>query len=160
MLPGRLTTRSEDETEALGALLSDCASPGISFLLDGPVGAGKTVFARGFVRARLAEYGIVEDVPSPTYNLVQTYLAGNVEIWHVDLYRLNGPGEILDLGLEDAFLSAICLVEWPDRLQWHVPRQHAKLTFEPSSNGSHVEIAIETTSTNLLEMLHSMDLNK
>jgi len=59
---------------------------------------------------------IPEDVPSPTFTLVQTYDTRIGEIWHADLYRLTGPDEVIELGLEDAFETAVCLIEWPDRL--------------------------------------------
>ena len=70
-------------------------------LLEGPIGAGKTAFARALIAARLAAAGApAEDIPSPTFTLVQTYLAGPLEIWHADLYRLSHPDEAAELGLE------------------------------------------------------------
>lgn len=107
---------SPDETEALARRLAPRLGPGDTLLLEGPIGAGKTHFARALVRARLAAVGRDEDVPSPTFTLVQTYEAGGVEIWHADLYRLDGPEDVPELGLDEAFGRAICLVEWPDRL--------------------------------------------
>lgn len=107
-----------DATAALGQRLAALLQPGDTVLLEGPIGAGKSHLARALIRARL---GRMEDVPSPTFTLVQTYDAGEVEIWHADLYRLTHPDEVLELGLDEAFSTAICLVEWPDRLGAHVP---------------------------------------
>lgn len=95
--------------EALGAGLR----PGDTVLLEGGIGAGKTFFARHLIQSLLL---VPEDVPSPTYTLVQVYDAAPGEIWHCDLYRLSDPSQCIELGLEDAFDTAICLVEWPDRL--------------------------------------------
>jgi tRNA threonylcarbamoyladenosine biosynthesis protein TsaE len=86
-------------------------------LLTGPVGAGKTTLARALIGALMARAGApAEEVPSPSYTLVQTYCAGGTEIWHADLYRLGDAGELAELGLEEAFASAIAIVEWADRL--------------------------------------------
>jgi tRNA threonylcarbamoyladenosine biosynthesis protein TsaE len=82
-------------------------------LLSGDIGAGKTHFARCVIQALLP---MPEDVPSPTYTIVQTYPGPECEIWHLDLYRLVGPNEVFELGLVDVFETAICLIEWPDRL--------------------------------------------
>lgn len=82
-------------------------------LLAGDVGTGKTHFARCLILACLDQ---PEDVPSPTYTLVQSYPTPQGEIWHADLYRLSNPDEIEELGLQQAFTDAICLIEWPDRL--------------------------------------------
>ncbi|MEE2860235.1 MAG: tRNA (adenosine(37)-N6)-threonylcarbamoyltransferase complex ATPase subunit type 1 TsaE [Pseudomonadota bacterium] len=102
-------------TAALARMLAADLSPGRTVLLDGPVGAGKTHFARAFIRARQGD--AAEDVPSPTFTLVQTYDDPlGTEIWHADLYRLTDPSELSELGLDDAMSDSICLIEWPDRL--------------------------------------------
>lgn len=108
----------EAATAALGARLAAVARAGDVILLSGPIGAGKSHLARAFIRARL---GRDEDVPSPTFTLVQTYGPPEDEIFHADLYRLTHPDEVWELGLDDAFSRAICLVEWPDRLGAHLP---------------------------------------
>ncbi|MDO5647099.1 tRNA (adenosine(37)-N6)-threonylcarbamoyltransferase complex ATPase subunit type 1 TsaE [Paracoccus sp. (in: a-proteobacteria)] len=112
-----MTTLIADETltAAFARMLAAVAHPPMVLLLDGPVGAGKTHFARAFIRARQGD--AAEDVPSPTFTLVQTYddPMGS-EIWHADLYRLTDPSELAELGLEQAFEDSICLIEWPDRL--------------------------------------------
>jgi tRNA threonylcarbamoyladenosine biosynthesis protein TsaE len=102
-----------DTTAGFAATLAPLLRGGDVILLEGPVGAGKTHFARSLIHARL---GQAEDVPSPTFTLVQTYDTPGAEVWHADLYRLTSVHEIEELGLTDAFDSAICLVEWPDRL--------------------------------------------
>jgi tRNA threonylcarbamoyladenosine biosynthesis protein TsaE len=107
-----------DATEALGRRLAALARPRDVILLDGQIGAGKSSLARALIRAKL---GPLEEVPSPTFTLVQVYEADGIEIWHSDLYRLTHPDEVWELGLDDAFQKAICLVEWPDRLGDHVP---------------------------------------
>lgn len=116
--PGQMTLCLSDAeaTSRLAARIAPLLAPGDVLLFEGPIGAGKTHFCRSLIQARLAAEGRTEDVPSPTFTLVQTYLAGQVEIWHADLYRLSHPDEIAELGLEQAFGEAICLVEWPDRL--------------------------------------------
>jgi tRNA threonylcarbamoyladenosine biosynthesis protein TsaE len=121
-----------EATEALGARLAARARPGDVILLEGPIGAGKSCLARAFIRTRL---GREEEVPSPTFTLVQVYEAEGVEIWHADLYRLTHPDEVWELGLDDAFSTAICLVEWPDRLGAHVPPDALHLKLEAAGEG-------------------------
>ena len=127
------TTRSPDETGALARMIGAGLRPGSVILLDGPVGAGKTHFARALIQSLLA---VPEDVPSPTFTLVQTYDGQGGEIWHADLYRLTAPDEVIELGLEDAFETAICLVEWPDRLGDLAPADALTLTFSPLDEDS------------------------
>ena len=127
-----LALPTEADTAALGARLAGLAMPGDCFLLEGPIGAGKSHLARAFIRARL---GRLEDVPSPTFTLVQVYEAGAVEVWHADLYRLTHPDEVWELGLDEAFDRAITLVEWPNRLGDHLPLQAMRLRLEPFGEG-------------------------
>jgi tRNA threonylcarbamoyladenosine biosynthesis protein TsaE len=133
-----LALPTEAATEALARRLSGLARPGDVILLDGPIGAGKSCLARAFIRARLGEG---EEVPSPTFTLVQVYddpgarTGGGTEIWHADLYRLTHPDEVGELGLDDAFKTAICLVEWPDRLGQHVPPGALCIRLEHAGEG-------------------------
>lgn len=100
-------------TTAFAACLAPRLLPGDVLLLDGPIGAGKTHFARALIQAILPA---PEDVPSPTFTLVQTYDTARGPLWHADLYRLAHPDDIAELGLVEAMTEAICLVEWPDRM--------------------------------------------
>lgn len=122
--------RSASETAAFARALSPILHPGDTVLLAGGLGAGKTHLARALIQARLLDAGRFEEVPSPTYTLVQTYSDGETELWHTDLYRLFGPDSVAELGLEDAFAHAICLVEWPDRLGSLAPDNALTLQIE------------------------------
>ena len=108
------------------------ARPGDAILLEGPIGAGKSCLARAFIRARL---GADEEVPSPTFTLVQVYDDDGIEIWHADLYRLTHSDEVWELGLDQAFETAICLVEWPDRLGSHLPPDALTVRLEAHGEG-------------------------
>jgi len=105
--------KNQHQTEAVAAALAAAARPGDLFALTGDLGAGKSTFARAFIRAALGDPGA--EVPSPTFTLVQSY-SGPCEIYHTDLYRLEDPDEVYDLGLDEERDSAILLVEWPDRM--------------------------------------------
>jgi len=127
------TLASPEETTALAKALARIASPGLCVLLEGPVGAGKSYFARSAIQTLMAQHGAVEDVPSPTFTLVQTYELGPLDVWHADLYRLTSPDELIELGLEQAFDSALCLIEWPDRLGDLRPHGALDLVLTPDS---------------------------
>lgn len=119
----------ESATAALACALAACARPGDVVALYGNLGAGKTSFARAFVRAFHDRDD--EEVPSPTFTLVQTYHGPRGALWHVDAYRLRDPDEILELGLDDAQPEGILLIEWPERLGPHLPRRRLDLTLSP-----------------------------
>lgn len=108
-----LILSSQDDTVRLAHTLAPHLGAGDVVLLEGSIGAGKSFFARALILLLLTK---PEDIPSPTFTLVQTYGAPKFDIWHCDLYRLTTPYEAQELGLEDAFETALCLVEWPDRL--------------------------------------------
>lgn len=120
---------SADSTAALAASIAPLLLASDTLLLSGEVGSGKTHFARAIIQSRLGAMGAVEDVPSPTFTLVQTYNDGICDIWHADLYRLSNPDEVIELGLPDAFQDAICLVEWPDRLGTLKPKSPLNIEF-------------------------------
>lgn len=121
-----LSSQSPEETAALAVVLAAMLNPGDVLLLEGDIGAGKTHFARALIQSLL---DTPEDVPSPTFTLVQTYETQVSEIWHADLYRLTDPSEVVELGLTDAFDESICLVEWPDRLAELAPVSAVTITF-------------------------------
>lgn len=123
--PLRLTFRSPDETADFARRLGEVLHPGDTILLEGPIGAGKTHLCRALIQS-LSD-GPVE-VPSPTFTLIQTYQTRKFETWHADLYRLGDPGEIAELGLDDAFETHVCLVEWPDRLGNDTPQRALHIT--------------------------------
>src|ERR1043165_7946856 len=110
----------ERATASLAARLAALARPGDVIALNGELGAGKTSFARAFIRARGAD----EDVPSPTFTLAQAYELPDATVWHFDCYRLRDPEEAWELGIEDAFREGISLIEWPERLGTLLPERH------------------------------------
>ena len=124
-------SRSPEDTSRLANMLVAHLKPGCVVLLEGDIGSGKTHFARSLIHSLLEE---PEDVPSPTFTLVQTYQAPEFEIWHTDLYRLSHPDEVFELGLIDAFETAVCLVEWPDRLSDLRPATALSLVFSAGEN--------------------------
>lgn len=128
--PHSVTLYSAEETALLAVRLGAVLRSGDCLLLDGPIGAGKTHFSRHLIQSVLQ---VPEDVPSPTFTLVQTYGTQNGELWHADLYRLSNQDEIEELGLTEAFEAAICLVEWPDRLGSLAPIHALTLKLEPDA---------------------------
>ena len=130
-----LQSASPAETAAFGARLAGRLQPGDVVYLCGALGAGKTTLARGLIATWT---GSDEDVPSPTYTLVQTYDGPAGTLWHIDLYRLDNPDDVLELGLEDS--SALMLIEWPERLGPHAPRDRLEIHIHPRGEARMIEI--------------------
>jgi tRNA threonylcarbamoyladenosine biosynthesis protein TsaE len=124
---------TEKDTAAAGAALSRFAREGDVITLSGPLGIGKTAFARGFISA----LGHEGEVPSPSFAIVQPYEDLELPVWHVDLYRIEGPSEIDELGL-DATVDAVLLVEWPDRAGPARWPEALALSFELAQDGSRI----------------------
>jgi tRNA threonylcarbamoyladenosine biosynthesis protein TsaE len=114
----------ETATAALAARVSALARPADIIALKGDLGTGKTTFARAFIRAR---GNPEEEVPSPTFTLLQVYEGDPAPIWHFDLYRLRSPEETWELGIEDAFSNGISLIEWPERLGPLLPERRLEI---------------------------------
>jgi tRNA threonylcarbamoyladenosine biosynthesis protein TsaE len=117
-------------TEALAGIVAAQARRHDVVALFGDLGAGKTAFARGFLRARPGGEAITE-VPSPTFTLVQVYELPEAPVWHFDLYRLVQAEDAWELGVEEAFAEAISLIEWPDRLGSLLPAERLDVTLAP-----------------------------
>ncbi len=113
-------------TKRLGLFLADRLTAGDVLALKGALGAGKSELARAIIQHMCPNE---TDIPSPTFTLVQAYQNDdNTPILHFDLYRLDEPDDVFELGIEDAFVEAVCLIEWPERLAGYLPN-HA-LTIE------------------------------
>ncbi len=119
---------SLDATEALAAQVAAQVRPGDAILLQGPLGAGKSTFARAFLRAASGDPAM--EVPSPSYTLVQSYETKHGSIHHFDLWRLDGPGAVTELGW-DELTQDIVLVEWPERLGDLWPQGALEIQFLP-----------------------------
>lgn len=113
-------------TRRLAEALASLLRPGDVVTLSGELGAGKTEFVRAAIRA-LAGADI--EVPSPSFTLIQRYPLPGFELWHADFYRLAGPGELGELGLEEAFGDGVVFVEWPERAMNELPADRLELEF-------------------------------
>jgi tRNA threonylcarbamoyladenosine biosynthesis protein TsaE len=118
--------KSEAETVALGREIARHLAAGDTVTLAGPLGSGKTVLARAIVRT----FSPREEVPSPTFTLVQTYETQNFSIAHVDLYRVKAESELRELGLDEALERGVLVVEWPDRMSMQLPPDRLDIMFE------------------------------
>ena len=116
-------------TERLGQFLSKGLVAGDVIALQGPLGAGKSALARALI-CKLCPYET--DIPSPTFTLVQTYdMPDGTPLWHFDLYRIETHNDAIELGIEDAFLDAVCLIEWPERLGTLLPDNCLSININP-----------------------------
>jgi tRNA threonylcarbamoyladenosine biosynthesis protein TsaE len=125
--------KSEAETAELGAALAQVAAAGDVITLSGPLGVGKTALARGFIAA----LGHEGDVPSPSFAIVQPYDDVDPQVWHVDLYRIEVPSEIEELGL-DAADDAVLLVEWPERAGTGTWAEALRLSLDFARDGERI----------------------
>jgi tRNA threonylcarbamoyladenosine biosynthesis protein TsaE len=144
----------EAATAALAARLAARARRGDIIALQGLLGSGKTSFARAFIRAVTG----AEEVPSPTFTLVETYAApGKPPIWHFDLYRLTAPEQAFELGIEEAWTDAVSLIEWPERLGALLPREHLRLMLDEGSapNARRAQlVASPSWAHRLVDLVH------
>lgn len=134
-----LSLPDEAATVALAGRLAPLLRAGDVVTLRGDLGAGKTALARAIIRHLAGDPA--EEVPSPTFTLVQTYEHLSPPVWHFDLYRLTDPGEVVELGWEEA-RAACALVEWPERLGPLLPRD--RLEVEMTLDGPEARRAVLT----------------
>ena len=109
-----------EQTEQLAKAFSGLLETGDIVALYGTLGVGKTAFTRFLVQSLCSNN---EEVPSPTFTLLQTYDAPNFPIYHYDLYRLKNPKEVFELGIEDAFYDGVSIIEWPEKMGAYLPQK-------------------------------------
>lgn len=144
------TTHSPEDTYALGMQLGERLRPGMVLLLDGDLGAGKTCLAGGILKA----LGVDEHVTSPTYTLVNEY-EGRVRVAHFDLYRLDDPDELFDIGFEEYLDDQrVVLIEWPDRAGGYLPPHCLKVGL--TGRGQEREITLEPVGAEYVELGEEM----
>ncbi len=135
---------SEDKTTDIGKKLAHFAGRGDCFALFGTLGMGKSVLARGFIQ----ELAGREEVPSPTFTLVQLYDTDNFTIYHFDLYRLKMPDEIFELGMEEALYEGVSLIEWPEKMGLYLPKKCFRVEIFPDASSRRIEIFSENEENN------------
>ncbi|EKE09082.1 MAG: ATPase or kinase [uncultured bacterium] len=129
----RIISYSEEETKALAYKVARELHLGDLLLLKGELGSGKSTFARALIQTLCGE---TTEVPSPTFTLVQSYEAPEFTLWHFDLYRLDHPDEIFELGIEEALRCGVCVIEWPERLGTHLPNTYREIEFHHGKQDS------------------------
>lgn len=134
-----IAAATEAETARLAAALAKRARIGDVIALQGDLGAGKTAFARAYIRALT---GADIDVPSPTFNLVLVYDSAVAPVWHFDLFRLEDPEEIHELGIDEAFADGISLIEWPDKAAGVLPADRLTVDMRAADGDSLRHIAV------------------
>lgn len=134
-LPAEGDFRLEDDqaTARLGAAVAHTLEAGEAVCLWGPLGAGKSTLARGLIRALTRPD---EDVPSPTFTLVQFYDSPALRLAHFDLYRLTRPEELDEVGLDEALETGAAIIEWPERLHGHLPADRLDIELAAEIHGA------------------------
>ena len=127
----------EAATLALATALAGTLAPGMVLRLEGDLGAGKTTFVRGILRA----LGDAGPVRSPTYTLVELHTVSGLNLYHFDFYRFNQAEDFLDAGLEEYFgTDGICLVEWPDRAGPYLPPADLRIGLSVLASGRSARV--------------------
>lgn len=131
---------TEADTVNLAQYFADKAKQGDVFALNGTLGMGKSVFARAFIQ-RLCN---AEEVPSPTFTLIQSYDSPKGEIYHLDLYRLKHPDEVFELGFEDIIYGGITLIEWPENAGNWLPKDIIKINIVSHETGRKIFVSADS----------------
>lgn len=122
-----IETNSSEETFELGKKIASSANPGLIITLNGDLGVGKTVFAKGIAEG----LNIKEDISSPTFTIVQVYDEGRMPLYHFDVYRIEDEDEMYEIGYEDYFYGeGVTLIEWADNIRDIIPEGHTRITIE------------------------------
>lgn len=132
---------NEAETAAVAKRLAASLESPCVIALHGDLGAGKTAFARALIRA-MPGVAADEEVPSPTFTLVQIYETDRGALWHFDLYRIEQPIDVLELGWDEAMDDAICLIEWPEKAGAYLPSKRLDIEIAPGKTSEARRITL------------------
>jgi len=150
-----LISQNPSETHRFGASIGRLAMPGDIFLLVGKLGAGKTCLTQGIARG----LGIEEYIPSPSYVLIREF-HGRLPLYHVDLYRLDLPQEIADLGLDDyLYGKGICVIEWAEKGSSLIPPEHMLIRIDYLGDTER-SFQLEAYGRHYMEMLDKFKIEK
>ena len=127
----------EADTRRLGAAIARELKTGEAVCLSGPLGAGKSTLARALIQALTGE---ATEAPSPTFTLVQTYAGRRFPLAHFDLYRLNRPEEITELGLDEALDVGAAVIEWAEKLGHHLPADRLDVELQIDGEGRRARL--------------------
>ena len=124
-----IVNQNSQKISEMASKISGKPNAGDVILLQGPIGSGKTFFARSFIIESLRAHQLWDEVPSPSFSLIQVYDTIEPKIYHVDLYRLSLRSEVEELGLDTLYGDSITLIEWPDRLENRLPLRYVHIEF-------------------------------
>ena len=131
----KITTKCEEDTMEIAENLESEKFPNMIICLMGDLGSGKTVFTKGFANA----LGIDENITSPTFNIIKEYTGGEANLYHMDLYRLNG--DIKNLGLDEYFeKDGVVIIEWADMIEEYLPEERLDIKFKVIDEDTRVLI--------------------
>ncbi len=128
---------SLDDTKKAAEYFSEFAKPGQCFALYGNLGFGKTTFTQYLIKILNPQ---IENIISPTFNIIQTYPSKIAEIWHIDCYRLKSTDEFYELGIEEAFSNCVTIIEWPEEIEDLLPSDTVKIQFSKIEDQRIIEM--------------------
>ncbi len=132
-------TKTAEETIALGEKIGNLLKPGDVIAMRGTLAAGKTTITKGISKA----LGVDDVVTSPTFCLISEYEGSKMPLYHMDVYRLEGAEDFINLGVDDMLYgNVVCVIEWSEKVQSELPKKTITMTFIPQENGER-EITIE-----------------
>lgn len=136
----KIFVKDEKEAEALGMELAKKLGPGSIVALTGNLGAGKTTFAKAIAKG----LGVTDLVTSPTFNLIHEHESGRLPFYHFDVYRLESPDELQELGYEEYFCGdGVCVVEWADLIENYIPKDAIRVNISYGENENERVIQID-----------------
>ncbi len=126
-------TKNEEETIALGEKIGALLQPGDVIAMTGTLAAGKTTITKGIAKA----LGIDDTVTSPTFCLISEYEGKKMPLYHMDVYRLEGAEDFINLGVEEMLYGrGVCIIEWSEKVSSELPKKTIQMTFTPNADGS------------------------